>query len=203
MIRVKEIKIILSVLMFIAILFYEILGFVIEYISKNLDINIINIKIISILEIFGSILSFWLLSKSKWLIKFAGQTYIGGKYKGTNAEINEKGKITSISHETFSIYQSLLKTSLSGISNDEKGNFYSMWIGTLIDQKDNLYTFSLEVESIKGKSFGIINMTFDNDKVVGFSDYFSSGKIKIKEKLIAKRVSKDPTFFIENPLLKE
>lgn len=190
MLKEKELRFILLILFFISIVFYEFLDVLVE----NYDSNLNSYKTTQIGKFLASMLIILGSFKLKWIIKLAGFDYIGGKYVGKNKEYKSEDNLLKETIEHFEIHQSLVKTSLTGVSYDEGQEFYSMWHGTLIDRRDSIYIFSLEVEIMDEKYSGLMRLRYESGNVVAFVDYLSSGKPAFKEKIMAQRVNVFPMF---------
>lgn len=190
MIKEKEIRIALFIMLFFAIFLYELSGGLITYIAKIASVHLDDLDYIKIGSFLVSIFTVLVSFRSKLIIRLAGYSYVGGTYSGSNIEMDAKGKDLTKYEERFIIHQSLLKITINGTTGREKGEFYSIWKGDLIERKDNSYTFVLEVERYDGKSYALLNLRIDRDRAVGFIDFSSAGQVKHKEKIIAEK-SKD------------
>jgi len=190
-VKEKEIRIVLFMLFFVALLLHEGLGYFVNFISEKTGIQFLeaNYGLIEVGKYLASILFIFFSFTSRWIIKISGFEYIGGEYVGMSNELKDTEEVTKSQHEKFVIFQSLLSTSISGVTTLDNEEFYANWRGDLIEKKDNYYTFTLEVESAKRKHFGLITLRFEKDKVTGFTSYYDPGTISFKESLVAKRVS--------------
>ena len=189
MLQEKEIRLVFFVLFFVSIALYELIGLATDYISSFWSVNLKEYESIQIGKYLASVLLVLVSFKSKRVIRLAGFDYIGGMYEGQNREVSSEGTASKSSQESFVIFQSLLKTTISGTSTNEEAEFHSLWQGDLIERKDNIYTFSIAVETSQKRHFGLLKIRFENGKANGLVDYYEAGKVSSKDTLTAVRVS--------------
>jgi hypothetical protein len=170
-----------TLIVLIAILTYSILILISDYLFEyqlpvlrevsKFSIKGIYFPISIITSVFVSIL----LMKWKPIVKlFLGEQYIAGKYIGSSRPpISEEVE----SHkETIVIKQTLIGTSISGVSDTSQNNF-TTWEGTLfkVENSSFLFAISLTTEPFE---YGILSLQFFENTFHGM--YYSTNPVNYK-----------------------
>lgn len=148
-------------------------------IDKGLDYvlppNFQSISIYSMAKYFATAVFIIFTIRSKIFVYLFGIQIISGKYEGFSKEHKTEKK----HFESAIITQSILETSISGISKIEGiDDPYSTWSGTLIEYNkakgEFIFNFSVTSDIIIS---GILTLYFKENKLVGNVKYFEPNRI--------------------------
>ena len=96
------------------------------------------------------------------------QDYIHGKYEGESVRIDVNNQAPEKHFEKFSIRQTLINTTIKGVSRDENRDFYSHWNGYLISRKNRQYDFFVNMTRPGPDVSSIITLTVQDDEMLGY-----------------------------------
>ena len=178
----------LTIIVFISLLAYHLTN---VYIVNKLKTDWFSI--VKLIQLASATAGLYLLLGCQFLAKLihrvTGKIYLGGEYEGYSQKViiqeNKKRKRERKQKLYFNIKQSLLESSIMGLSYDQRGNQLSSWSGPLYSIEGNDFYFALHLVSVSGE-YGVLKITYNNGSIKGIywsGDQAYPGLFEVSAKL--------------------